>query len=119
MNKILKGIKDLGKKKSEPVNEKQMNKILKEIKDLIKENLKKYLPEVKETDLEENGDIFYMNGKNGTEFDWHVNDCLSSFMVFYNDKNNMGAVKLTLYNNGNISIYLYGDSGGNGRQGNF
>ena len=27
MNKILKGIKDLGKKKSEPVNEKPMNKI--------------------------------------------------------------------------------------------
>ena len=111
MNKILKGIKNLGNKKSEPVNEKPMNKILKEIKDLIKENLKKYLPEVKESDLEENGDIFYMNGKNGTEFDWHVNDCLSSFMVFYNDKNNMGAVKLTLYNNGSISIYLYGDSG--------
>ena len=43
MNKILKGIKDLGKKKSEPVNEKPMNKILKEIKDLIKDNLKKYL----------------------------------------------------------------------------
>ena len=111
MNKILKGIKNLGNKKSEPVNEKPTNKILKEIKDLIKKNLKKYLPEVKETDLEENGDIFYMNGKNGTEFDWHVNDCLSSFMVFYNDKNNMGAVKLTLYNNGSISIYLYGDSG--------
>ena len=50
-----------------------MNRILNEIKEIIKQNLNKYLPEVKPIDLEENGTVFYMNGKNGTEFDWYVN----------------------------------------------
>ncbi len=88
-----------------------MNNILKEIKKLIDENIKKYLPEVRKSDLEENGNIYYMNGKNGTEFDWYVNDKISDFMVFYNDEKNLGAVKLTIYNNGSVLLYIYGDRG--------
>lgn len=52
-----------------------------------------------------------MNGKNGTEFDWYVNERLPSFMVFYNDEQNLGAVKLSIYNNGEILLYIYGDKG--------
>ena len=52
-----------------------------------------------------------MNGKNGTEFDWYVNEKISDFMMFYNDENNMGAVKATLYNNGALLVYVYGDGG--------
>lgn len=88
-----------------------MNKILKEIKTIINESINKYLPEIKSNDLEEDGTIYYMNGRNGTEFDWYVNNHVSDFFVFYNDANNLGALKLTLYNDGNILIYIYGDKG--------
>lgn len=88
-----------------------MNSILKEVKQIINENIHKYLPDVKDSDLEENGNIYYMNGRNGTEFDWYVNDHISDFMVFYNDEKNLGALKLTLYNDGNIIAYIYGDKG--------
>lgn len=33
-----------------------------------------------------------MNGKNGTEFDWFVNEHLPSFMVFYDNEEKLGAV---------------------------
>ena len=58
-----------------------MNKVLKEIKKVINESISNYLPDVKNSDLEENGNIYYMNGKNGTEFDWYVNEHISDFMV--------------------------------------
>ena len=47
----------------------------------------------------------------GTEFDWFVNDKISDFMMFYNDEDNMGAVKATLYNAGDVLIYVYGEQG--------
>lgn len=88
-----------------------MDSILSTIKELIFDNRKLYLPHVKDEDLEENGAVYYMNGKNGTEFDWYVNEKLSDFFVFYDDENCMGAVKLTLYSNGGILIYLYDEQG--------
>ena len=88
-----------------------MNRILNEIKQIIKQNISEYLSEVLLSDLEENGAVYYMNGKNGTEFDWYVNDHLPSFMVFYNDEQNLGAVKLLLHNDGRIALYIYGDRG--------
>jgi len=88
-----------------------MNQILEKIKQLMKENKRKYLPEVQDSDLEENGNIYYMNGKNGTEFDWYVNDKLSDFMMFYDDEDNLGAMKLTLYHDGTVLIYVYGERG--------
>ena len=88
-----------------------MNKVLNEIKKLVNESISKYLPDVKSNDLEENGLIYYMNGKNGTEFDWYVNEHISDFMVFYGDEKNLGALKLTLYNDGNVLIIVYGDKG--------
>ena len=66
----------------------------------MKECLEKYVSDILPDDLEDRGAIFYMNGKNGTEFDWYVNDKVSDFMIFYNDKDNLGAVKATIYNNG-------------------
>ncbi len=88
-----------------------MNKILSKIKEIMIDCVEKYLPDIALTDLEGDGAVFYMNGKNGTEFDWYVNDKLSNFMVFYDDKDNMGAVKATLYNDGGLLIYAYGDRG--------
>ena len=88
-----------------------MNRILNEIKQIIKQNISEYLSEVLFSDLEENGAVYYMNGKNGTEFDWYVNEHLPSFMVFYNDEQNLGAVKLLIHNDGRIALYIYGDRG--------
>lgn len=88
-----------------------MDEILNEIKRLINEKCETYLPHVKPEALEENGAVYYMNGKNGTEFDWYVNGKISDFFVFYNDEDNLGAVKLTLYCNGGVLIYVYDESG--------
>lgn len=40
-----------------------MNRILNGIKEIIKQNINEYLPELKPSDLEENGTVYYMNGK--------------------------------------------------------
>lgn len=88
-----------------------MHNIIKAIKKVIDKNIEIYLPHIKNSDLEDNGAIFYMNAQNGTEFDWFINDRLPFFMVFYKDKDNMGAAKLALYNTGEIRVYIYGEQG--------
>ena len=88
-----------------------MNKILNDIKEIVKQNINEYLLEVKPSDLEDDGTVYYMNGKHGTEFDWYVNGHLPSFMVFYNDEQNLGAVKLSIYIDGQVVLYIYGDRG--------
>ncbi len=88
-----------------------MNKILSEVKQIMHATVKEHLSEVSLSDLEDNGAVYYMNGKNGTEFDWYVNEKISDFMMFYNDEDNMGAVKTTLYNNGVLLLYVYGEQG--------
>lgn len=84
-----------------------MNNILIKISKHIKNNLETFLPEIKLSDLEENGKIYYMNGDDGTIFDWGLNERLCEFMVFYDDKTNLGAVKTLVYSNGKIITYLY------------
>lgn len=69
-----------------------MHHILIAIKEIIDSNLKLYLPHVASDHLENNGAVYYMNGKDGTEFDWYINEKFPPFMVFYNDKANLGAV---------------------------
>lgn len=88
-----------------------MNQILKKMKEVIESNRKLYLSHVKNSDLENDGSIYYMNGRDGTEFDWYVNDKLPPFMVFYNDEDNLGAIQLLLYNDGKIVLYIYDDKG--------
>lgn len=88
-----------------------MNKIFEEIKKKVNDTIKEYLPELDKKSLEDDGAVFYMNGRNGTAFDWFVNERLSNFMVFYNDENNMGAIKLSLYNDGGVRIFVYGENG--------
>lgn len=77
-----------------------MYRIINDIQTIIKNAMSENLPEVSPDALEENGKIYYMNGKNGTEYDWFVNDHLPPFMVFYNDEKNLGAVKATVYTDG-------------------
>ena len=88
-----------------------MHRILEQVCAIAERERAEWLPEVTPRQLEQDGAVFYMNSQNGTEFDWHVNDRLPSFMVFYNDKANLGAVKLHLNRNGTVSVYLYGEQG--------
>lgn len=88
-----------------------MHRILQEIEEIIRKALGEHLPQVSPEVLEERGEVYYMNGKNGTEFDWHVNDALPYFMVFYGDKENLGAAKARVYTDGGVLLYLYGDNG--------
>ncbi len=88
-----------------------MNAILSKIKEMIDSNLKSYLPHVKISDLENDGAVYYMNGRDGTEFDWYVNDKLPPFMVFYKDGKNLGAIKFLLYNDRSVEMYIYDENG--------
>ena len=85
--------------------------ILEKIQTIICEAIKENLSDVSSVDLEESGKVYYMNGKNGTEYDWFVNAHLPVFMVFYNDENNLGAVKATVYIDGSMLLYLYDEKG--------
>lgn len=88
-----------------------MHRILEQVCAIAERERAEWLPEVTPRQLEQDGAVFYMNSQNGTEFDWYVNDRLPSFMVFYNDEANLGAVKLHLNRNGTVSVYLYGEQG--------
>ncbi len=88
-----------------------MNRILGELCAIANRERARWLPKVTDRDLEKGGALFYMNGQNGTEFDWYVNDRLPAFMVFYNDKANLGAVKLHLDCGGRVEVFLYGEQG--------
>ena len=88
-----------------------MNTILAQISKQMHEALENRLPEVRLTDLEDEGAVFYMNGKNGTAFDWYVNEHFPCFFIFYADKENLGAVKAVLHTDGSLSVYIYGDKG--------
>lgn len=90
-----------------------MNILLERIKTIVSANLCFSLPQVKTSDLEDEGAIFCMNGNNGVEFEWYVNEKLPDFMVFYDDDEKLGAVKLTVYTDGNVLLYLYKDHGKN------
>lgn len=90
-----------------------MNVILNEIKLIMEQNKEQYLPQVKSSDLEENGAVYFMNSKDGTEFEWYVNDKLPPFMMFYDDEAKMGAVKLLLYRDGTVQVIVFDNAGKN------
>lgn len=79
-----------------------INKIIKIIHSEININL----PNVNLSDLEENGKVYYMNGQNGTLFDYNMNEKLSDFMCFYKD-GTCGIIKLRINKDGSSHIYLY------------
>lgn len=90
-----------------------MNGILNEIKTIMEQNREQYLSQVKSSDLEENGAVFFMNSRDGTEFEWYVNGKLPPFMMFYDDEAKMGAVKLLLYRDGTVQVIVFDNAGKN------
>ena len=55
------------------------------------------------------GKIYYMNGNDGTDFDWNCNERVCEFMVFH--ENEMGYIKLMVYKDNTIQAYIYADGG--------
>jgi hypothetical protein len=84
-----------------------MHRVLTDIQIKILNGMRENMPEISSDALGEGGKVYYMNGKNGTEYDWFVNDHLPTFMFFYNDEKNLGAAKATVYTDGGMVIYLY------------
>ena len=58
-----------------------MNKILAQVDKFMHKALAEKLPEITSNDLEDDGAVFYMNGKNGTAFDWFVNEHFPCFYI--------------------------------------
>jgi hypothetical protein len=68
-----------------------------------------YYPELDLSTVERN--IYYMNGNDGTDFDWECNNRTCEFMVFYDTPSQMGLLKVSLYSDGTLSGYLWKDEG--------
>ena len=51
------------------------------------------------------GKIYYMNGNDGTDFDWHMNDMLCEFMMFHT--NEMGYIKMSIKSDDSVKVYIY------------
>ena len=80
-------------------------KMLKPIVDTINEIRNEYPIIGNELD----GKIYYMNGNDGTDFDWNCNGRTCEFMVFH--ENEMGYITLMVYNDNFMTIYVYADGG--------
>ena len=83
-------------------------KFKEQIERIIKVAREKH-PNITNDMLYDNGSIYYMNGNDGTDFDWDYNDRLCEFYVFH--KNEMGFIKVCVNRNNSINVYIYEDGG--------
>ncbi len=79
--------------------------MLNQIVDIINEVREEYPIIGNELD----GKIYYMNGNDGTDFDWKCNGRVCEFMVFH--ENEMGYIKLMVYDDNEVTVYVYADGG--------
>lgn len=82
----------------------EIKEIRKFFDDLIKEK------GVSPDELLDNGAIYYMNGNDGTDFDWQCNKRTCEFMVFYKESK-LGFAKVSIDTEGNLSGYYWSDEG--------
>lgn len=88
----------------------ELKKFIKDgINNIIQEDIKDN--KVLMTQLYNNGEIVYYNGRNGTWFDWDVNDKTSWFTVCFNDKKRMGYISVAVSKDGNVMGYKWGNYG--------
>ena len=64
------------------------------------------MPGVTDDMLCGNGEIYYMNGNDGTYFDWNMNDRCCEFFMFYKSTE-MGFIKLFVKKDGKMFAYMY------------
>lgn len=78
--------------------------IIEKVKGVFAEIRERY-PLITDEDLLENGAIFYMNGNDGTDFDWNANDHTSEFYVYHS--NEIGFIKLYVNKGDTYTAYVY------------
>ena len=83
-----------------------LNKVIK----YAKNAREKYMPNVKDEELCDNGAFYYMNGNDGTDFDWECNGRVCEIMQFYKSTE-YGLLKVYPHADGYIRGYIYGDEG--------
>ena len=74
------------------------------IKTIFAEIREKY-PLITDEDLHSNGAIFYMNGNDGTDFDWNANEHTSEFYMYH--ENEIGFIKLYVNKGDTYTAYVY------------
>ena len=77
---------------------------IEKIKNVFAEIRNEY-PFITDEDLDENGAIYYMNGNDGTDFDWNANDHTSEFYMYH--ENEIGFIKLYVNNDDTYTAYVY------------
>ena len=78
--------------------------IIEKIKIVFADIREKY-PLITDEDLHSNGAIFYMNGNDGTDFDWNANEHTSEFYMFH--ENEIGFIKLYVNKGDTYTAYIY------------
>jgi len=95
------------------MEEARAKEIIQGIMDFIVEERTRLAPEVQNEDLTDNGSVYYMNGNDGTDFDFNTNGRTCEFMQFYKSTE-LGCVKVYLTENGIITGYLWRNEGRGG-----
>lgn len=78
--------------------------IIEKIKAVFAEIREKY-PLITDEDLHSNGAIFYMNGNDGTDFDWNANEHTSEFYMYH--ENEIGFIKLYVNKGDTYTAYVF------------
>ena len=86
-------------------NSETVNCVLEEIQEILKKD-------AEECGMAEKGltntDMYYMNGNDGTEFDWRCNDRVCEFALQYPEElTDMLAARLMVWRDGNATLYMY------------
>lgn len=86
------------------------DRVKQQVLDYIRDNIRDRFPEITDDMLLENGTIFYMNGNDGTGFDFGMNDRTCEFMSFYKSSN-YGFFKVYVTRDGTITGFAYLEEG--------
>lgn len=85
-------------------------RVKQQVLNYIRENIRDRFPEITDDMLLENGVVYYMNGNDGTCFDFEMNDRTCEFMSFYKSSN-YGFFKIFVTRDGLIDGYAYLEEG--------
>ena len=86
------------------------DRVKQQVLDYIKSNIRDRFPEITDDMLIENGTVFYMNGNDGTGFDFSMNDRTCELMSFYKSSN-YGFFKIFVTRSRLIDGYAYLEEG--------
>ena len=86
------------------------DRVKQQVLDYIKSNIRDRFPKITDDMLIENGTVFYMNGNDGTDFDFGMNDRTCELMSFYKSSN-YGFFKIFVTRSGLIDGYAYLEEG--------